>query len=81
MLVLSRKLNESIMIGNQIELVVLGTEGDTVKLGIRAPRDLPIYRKELYDTIQASNREAATVTVSLQQLKGLLEETGKSDNG
>ncbi|MFS0725885.1 carbon storage regulator CsrA [Paenibacillus sp. 1P07SE] len=79
MLVLSRKLNESIMIGNKIELIVLGTEGDTVKLGIRAPRDVEIYRKEIYDTIQASNREAASATITLQQLKGMLGDSSPKE--
>ena len=58
MLVLSRRLEESIMIGENIEVVVLGVEGDVVKLGIRAPKQVDIYRKELYMSIQASNREA-----------------------
>jgi len=59
MLVLTRKKGESIMIGDQIELVVLGTEGDTVKLGIRAPKHIDIFRKEVYDVIGESNRQAA----------------------
>jgi carbon storage regulator len=72
MLVLSRKSNESIMIGGQIEVVVLGIENDTVKLGIRAPKDVDIYRMELYVSIQASNREAAQAPVSLSGLTELL---------
>lgn len=58
MLVLTRKKGESIMIGDQIELIVLGTEGDTVKLGIKAPRQVEVFRKEVYDTIRDSNRQA-----------------------
>jgi carbon storage regulator len=72
MLVLSRKSNESIMIGGQIEVVVLGIENDTVKLGIRAPKEVDIYRKELYVSIQASNREAAQASISLSGLTELL---------
>jgi carbon storage regulator len=72
MLVLSRKSNESIMIGGQIEVVVLGIENDTVKIGIRAPKDVDIYRKELYVAIQASNREAAIAPISLEGLNELL---------
>jgi carbon storage regulator len=72
MLVLSRKNNESIMIGGQIEVVVLGIENDTVKLGIRAPKEVDIYRKELYVAIQSSNREAAQASVSLNELTELL---------
>lgn len=74
MLVLSRKKNESIMIDSKIEIVILGTEGDTVKVGIRAPKEVDIYRKEIYDAIQLSNREAASANVSLEQLMGLMKE-------
>jgi len=72
MLVLSRKIDESIMIGGDIEVVVLGVEGDTVKLGIRAPRNVDIYRKEIYTSIQEANRQAAQVSIPLQQLGQLL---------
>ncbi|MEF3305166.1 carbon storage regulator CsrA [Paenibacillus sp. GYB003] len=70
MLVLTRKKGESIMIGDQIELIVLGTEGDTVKLGIKAPRHVDIFRKEVYDTIRDSNRQALR-KVALQELNML----------
>ena len=59
MLVLTRKKGESIMIGDQIELVVISVEGDLVKLGIKAPQQVEIYRKEIYQLIQQSNREAS----------------------
>jgi len=59
MLVLARKKGESIMIGNQIEVVILDTEGDTVRIGINAPRQIEVFRKEVYDAIQQSNREAS----------------------
>lgn len=73
MLVLSRKTNESIIIDGDIEVIVLGVEGDNVKLGIRAPKSKEIYRKELYDTIIASNSEAAqTSTVPIDQLAQLM---------
>jgi len=68
MLVLSRKSNESIMIGANIEIIVLGVEGDNVKLGIRAPKEVDIYRKEIYVAIQAENRAAATNPVSLEDV-------------
>lgn len=73
MLVLSRKINESILIGGQVEVVVLGVEGDTIKLGIKAPKQVDIYRKELYEAIQASNLEAARTRVPLKELAGLLK--------
>ncbi|WP_127581224.1 carbon storage regulator CsrA [Paenibacillus koleovorans] len=58
MLVLTRKKGESIMIGNQIEIVVLGIEGDALKLGIKAPKDVEVYRKEVYNAIRTANQEA-----------------------
>ena len=52
MLALARKVNESIMIGNDIEITVLEIKGDQIKLGVKAPKSVPIYRKELYVQIQ-----------------------------
>jgi carbon storage regulator len=74
MLVLSRKIDESIMIGGNIEVVVLGVEGDNVKIGIRAPKDIEILRKELYDNIQSSNREAVSSLKSLNDVVQLLKQ-------
>jgi carbon storage regulator len=68
MLVLSRKTNESIMIGANVEIIVLGVEGDNVKLGIRAPKEVDIHRKEIYMAIQAENRAAATSTLSIEDV-------------
>jgi len=59
MLVLSRKINQSIMIGDGIRIVVVGVDRDQVKLGIEAPRDIPVHRSEVYEEIQRSNRSAA----------------------
>ena len=58
MLVLARKLNESIMIGDDIEIVVIDIKGDQVKLGVKAPRDITVHRKEIYLEIQNQNVEA-----------------------
>ena len=58
MLALARKSNESIMLGNDIEITVLEIKGDQVKLGIKAPKSVPIYRKEIYLQIQEENRQA-----------------------
>ena len=71
MLALSRKINESIMIGNEIEITILEVKGDQVKIGINAPKFIPIYRKELYLQIQESNKEAAETTVDDEVLKKL----------
>jgi carbon storage regulator len=58
MLVLTRKNNESIMIGGEIELTILSLEGDRVRLGIKAPSNIEIHRKELYLSIQEENNKA-----------------------
>ncbi len=70
MLVLSRKKNESIMIGDHIEVKVLAVDGDQVKLGIVAPKKVKVHRSEVFEAIQEQNREALAVTVDfLEQLK------------
>ncbi|WP_054942261.1 carbon storage regulator CsrA [Paenibacillus ihuae] len=60
MLVLSRKKGESIVIQDQIELTILSVEGDIVKVGISAPKNVDIFRKEVYLSIQQSNRESVS---------------------
>jgi carbon storage regulator len=58
MLALARKENQSIMLGNDIEITLLEIKGDQVKLGINAPKSIPIYRKEIYLQIQEENKQA-----------------------
>lgn len=77
MLVLSRKLDESIIIGNDIELVVVGIDGDQVKLGIKAPKNVEIYRKEVYLTIKEENKEAAEQVVDIEDFNTLLKDVFK----
>ncbi len=72
MLALARKLNESIMIGNDIEVTLLEIKGDQVKIGISAPKSVPIYRKEIYMQIQDANKEAASQEVDMASIKNLL---------
>jgi len=70
MLVLSRKKDESIMIGDQIEIKILAVEGDQIKLAIVAPKTIKVHRSEVFEAIQAQNREALTTSSSfLEQLK------------
>lgn len=70
MLVLSRKKGETIMINDNIEVKVLGIEGDQVKLGIVAPKSVKIYRQEVYAQIEQQNEEALNVNISvLKNLK------------
>ena len=60
MLILSRKLNESIVIDGRITVKVVRVDGDVVKLGIAAPIDVPVHRQEIYEEIQKNNLEALT---------------------
>ena len=71
MLALSRKVNESIMIGHDIEVTVLEIKGEQVKLGINAPKSVPLYRKEIYVQIQEANQEAVSADASPELLKDI----------
>ncbi len=68
MLALSRKKNEALVIDNKIEVTILEIKGDQVKVGISAPKEVPIYRKEVYLQIQEANKQALE-TDSLEALK------------
>lgn len=59
MLVLSRKKNESIIIGDDIEIVIVDVKGEQVKIGVKAPKKVSVHRAEVYEEIQKENREAA----------------------
>ncbi len=71
MLALSRKKNEAIVINNNIEITILEIKGDQVKIGVSAPKEVPIYRKEVYVQIQDANKEATNVE-GMEALKNLL---------
>ena len=71
MLALSRKKGEALVISNNIEVTILEIKGDQVKVGITAPREVPVNRKEIYLQIQDSNK-AATDVSGMQALKDLL---------
>lgn len=68
MLILSRKKDESILIGSDIEVTVIAIQGDQVKLGIKAPKKVDVYRKELFEEIQNENVEAAEITINMSEL-------------
>lgn len=69
MLVLTRKRNQSIMIGDNIELVIVDIKGDQVKIGVKAPRNIAVHRKEVFEEIQLENKKAANAKI--KDLKGL----------
>ncbi len=71
MLALSRKKNEALVINNNVEITILEIKGEQVKLGISAPREVPVYRKEVYVQIQDANKEAGDVD-GMEVLRNLL---------
>lgn len=71
MLVLARKKGQSILIGDGIEIFVVGVEGDQVKIGINAPPQVKVYRKEVLEAIRESNRDAVASPDALEMLKKL----------
>lgn len=71
MLVLTRKSNQSIMIGDDIEVSVLSIMGEKVRIGIQAPRDIPVFRKEVYLEIQAERGEATGAAARSEVEDGL----------
>jgi carbon storage regulator len=71
MLVLSRKKDQSIMIGDDIEITVISVDGEQIKLGINAPRSIEIQRKEIFLSIKEENASAANISIDLlKQLTG-----------
>ena len=73
MLILARKINETINIGDQIEITIIDIKGDQVKLGIVAPKDVKVFRKEVYDAIQKENLIASKSSIELPVLDQLFE--------
>lgn len=71
MLALSRRKGESLIVNNNIEITVLEIRGDQVKIGINAPKEVPVYRQEVYVQIEEANK-AALQSEGLQNLKKML---------
>ena len=78
MLVLTRKSNQSIMIGDDIEVSVLAIVGEKVRIGIQAPRDVPVFRKEVYLEIQDERRESMKPHEVVAEVDAELEKLGGS---
>jgi carbon storage regulator len=71
MLVLSRKKGESIVIDDQIKLTIIAVEGETIKIGIDAPKHISIHREEIYLEIQEENKSASTSHFNVEELKNI----------
>ena len=81
MLALTRKKGESIIIGDNIEVMLLGINGEQIKLGVIAPRSVPVYRKEIYAQIQNENKAAINIsTDSLKDLAGAAKDLKEDKN-
>jgi carbon storage regulator len=68
MLILSRKVNEKVMIGEDISISIIEVRGDQVRLGVDAPKNVKVYRQEVFDAIKAENKAAAESKPILPQL-------------
>lgn len=73
MLALSRKKDEAIVINEDIEITIIEIKGDQVKLGITAPKSVPIYRKEVYAQIKDANKEAVAQNIDVKALNKLFK--------
>lgn len=77
MLVLSRQRDQSIIIGDNVVITVVDVRGDKVKLGIEAPKEIPVHRQEVYEAIQRENRQAALLKPDDARLLGPNAGTGE----
>jgi len=73
MLALTRKKGESIIIGDDIEVIVLGVQGEQVRLGVRAPRSVSVHRREIYEQIMLANKASAE-SADLDSVKNLFKD-------
>jgi carbon storage regulator len=77
-LVLTRKSNQSIMIGDDVEVSVLSIMGEKVRLGISAPRDVPVFRKEVYLEIQEERGRVEAPTSTRREVDSALHQLGRA---
>ncbi|WP_018754754.1 carbon storage regulator CsrA [Paenibacillus terrigena] len=73
MLILTRKKGQSIIINDDIEIIISSVDGDQVKVGINAPKHMKIYRKEVVEAIEQSNKEAISSTMTMDLLRNLIK--------
>ncbi|NLM00449.1 MAG: carbon storage regulator CsrA [Treponema sp.] len=73
MLILSRKVNEKIKIGNDITLTIIEIKGEQIKVGVEAPKSVKVFRQEVYDAIQRENIAASNVSVNVDVLSKLFK--------
>ena len=78
MLILARHTDESIMIGDDIEISIVEVKGDQVKLGVKAPRRIKVFRKEVYEAIQEENKAAAASTPDLEGLGNIFKTSSET---
>ncbi len=81
MLVLTRQANQSIMIGHDVVVTVLEVRGDQVRLGVRAPRAIPVHREEVYAAIEKANKEAASPSPQALEALGALKQPNPGPGG
>ena len=81
MLVLTRKKGEKLMVGDNIVITVVDVEGDRVRIGVDAPRDVSVHRKEVYDAIVEENRLAMKAPFELAGLSDIIEKAGSAKKG
>jgi carbon storage regulator len=77
MLILTRRLNETIIIADNIEISIVDIKGDQVKVGINAPKSVKVFRKEVYDAIQMENKEAIKSSPTLPDLDKIVDDIKK----
>ena len=80
MLILTRKRNERIMIGDSIEVIVVDIKGEQVQLGINAPKEIPVHRREVYEAIVRENGKVAPKTPREQRMKGASKTADNNGN-
>ena len=81
MLVLSRKLNETIVIGDNIRVTLLGIDGDKIKLGVEAPKDIKVFREELLEATKSTNKQALDAPIVSFDLSKIKKSSAPEDGG